>query len=268
MTVPANLIDNTPDYYDLPQKIDNNGELYEKYLFEKLRGERLTPIGFRPAGSDSNAPDIKFLWKGNPYNLEVKLNKVADFGQSGLTYVNNKWKLHGSKGIAHESMRTMLFNMGIEDFVNSKAGWGDLGKPRLFELKDAKPKSLSPTWGDKDADFEKFLDKYIPIPNNTVTNYYKGKNVNYLHIGGLGTYYMGADPAQMVQPTGMQRFQADLKLRIRKKGSSSSPNYRFSLALKLASTPRESDFDIETEDAIAVLNDNQQDKIDELLATL
>tara|TARA_Y100001970_G_C13949988_1_gene707740 strand:+ start:68 stop:850 length:783 start_codon:yes stop_codon:yes gene_type:complete len=257
MAIPANLIDNTPDYYDLPQKIDNNGELYEKYLFEKLRGERLTPIGFRPAGSDSNAPDIKFMWKGNSYNLEVKLNKVADFGQSGLTYVNNKWKLHGKKGIAHESMRTMLLNMGIEDFVNSKAGWGGLGKPRLFELKDAKPKPLSPTWADKQEDFGKFLDKYIPIPNNTVTNYYKGKNVNYLHIGGLGTYYMGADPAQMVQPTGMQRFQADLKLRIRKKGSSSSPNYRFSLALKLASTPNESEFDIETEDAIAVLNDNQ-----------
>ena len=30
MAIPANLIDNTPDYYDLPQKIDNNGELYEK----------------------------------------------------------------------------------------------------------------------------------------------------------------------------------------------------------------------------------------------
>ena len=254
MALSPRLIDDTPDYYDLPQNVNNKGILYEAFLFEKLKGERLTPRGFTPAASDSNAPDIKFMWKGNPYNLEVKLNKGADFGQSGLKYKNNKWELDGDKAIAHVSMREMLKRMGIEDFVNSRAGWGGLGQPRLFKLKD---EGLTPTWADKEDDYNKFQDKYIPIPNNTVTNYYKAKNINYIHIGGLGTYYMGADPAQMVASSNMPRFQADLKLRIRKKGSSSNPNYRFSLALLLASTPNESEFDIENEDSLTVLNDNQ-----------
>ena len=254
MAISPNLIDDTPDYYDLPQNVNNKGILYEAFLFEKLKGERLTPRGFAPAASDSNAPDIKFMWKGNPYNMEVKLNKGADFGQSGLKYKNNKWELDGSNAQAHVSMREMLKRMGIEDFVNSRAGWGGLGQPRLFKLKED---NLTPTWADKEDDYNKFQDKYIPIPNNTVTNYYKAKNINYIHIGGLGTYYMGADPAQMVASSNMPRFQADLKLRIRKKGSSSNPNYRFSLALLLASTPNESEFDIETEDSLAVLTDNQ-----------
>ncbi len=254
MAISPKLIDDSPDYYDLPQNVNNKGILYEALLYEKLRGERLIPRGFTPAASDSNAPDIKFMWKGNPYNMEVKLNEAADFGQSGLKYKNNKWELDGSKAPAHVSMREMLKRMGIEDFVNSRAGWGGLGQPRLFKLKE---EGLTPTWADKQDDYQKFKDKYIPIPNNTVTNYYKSKNINYIHIGQLGTYYMGADPAQMVASTNMPRFKADLKLRIRKKGSSSNPNYRFSLALLLASTPNESEFDIENEDSLAVITDNQ-----------
>ena len=214
----------------------------------------LIPRGFTPAASNSLAPDIQFMWKGNPYNMEVKLNEAADFGQSGLKYKNNKWELDGSKAPAHVSMREMLKRMGIEDFVNSRAGWGGLGQPRLFKLKE---EGYTPTWADKEDDYNKFQDKYISIPNNTVTNYYKSKNINYIHIGELGTYYMGADPAQMVRFTNMPRFEADLKLRIRKKGSSSNPNYRFSLALLLASTPRESEFDVSDNASIEIITSNQ-----------
>ena len=254
MAIPPKLIDDTPDYYDLPQQMNNKGIIYEAYLYEALKDMGLIPKGFAPAASDSMAPDIKFMWKGNPYNLEVKLNKAADFGQSGLKYKNNKWKLDGSKAPAHVSMREMLKRMGIEDFVNSKKGWGGLGQPRLFKLKE---EGYTPTWADKEDDYNKFQDKYISIPNNTVTNYYKSKNINYIHIGELGTYYMGADPAQMVRFTNMPRFEADLKLRIRKKGSSSNPNYRFSLALLLASTPRESEFDVSDNASIEIITSNQ-----------
>jgi len=254
MALSPRLIDNTPDYYDLPQQMNNKGILYESFLYETLKDKGLIPRGFTPAASDSNAPDIKFMWKGNSYNLEVKLDKRADFGQSGLKYKNNKWKLDGNKAPAHVSMREMLKRMGIEDFVNSRAGWGGLGQPRLFKLKD---EGMTPTWADKQDDYDKFQDKYIPIPNTTVTSYYKGKSINYIHIGGLGTYYMGGDPAQMIPFTNIPRFKADLKLRIRKKGSSSNPNYRFSLALLLASTPNESEFDISDDASIEILTSNQ-----------
>tara|TARA_B100000700_G_scaffold311208_1_gene392753 strand:+ start:39 stop:803 length:765 start_codon:yes stop_codon:yes gene_type:complete len=254
MAISPRLIDNTPDYYDLPQKMNNKGILYEAFLYETLKDKGLIPRGFTPAASDSNAPDIKFMWKGNSYNLEVKLDERADFGQSGLKYRNAKWELDGNSAPAHVSMREMLRRMGIEDFVNSRAGWGGLGQPRLFKLKED---NLTPTWADKQDDYDKFQDKYIPIPNTTVTSYYKGKNINYIHIGGLGTYYMGGDPAQMIPFTNIPRFQADLKLRIRKKGSSSNPNYRFSLALLLASTPNESEFNISDDASIEILTSNQ-----------
>ena len=68
---------------------------------------------------------------------------------------------------------------------------------------------------------------------------------------------MGGDPANMVISTKMPLFKPELKLRIRKKGSSSDSNYRFSLALLLKKAPNESEFDIENEDSLAVITDNQ-----------
>ena len=119
MAISPKLIDDTPDYYDLPQNVNNKGILYEAFLFEKLKGERLTPRGFTPAASDSNAPDIKFMWKGNPYNMEVKLNKGADFGQSGLKYKNNKWELVDRKDTINDLIDQKHSMLNTVDIKNS-----------------------------------------------------------------------------------------------------------------------------------------------------
>ena len=235
------VADSSPDYYDLPLNINNKGILYEEALFAKLKEVSVVPRGFKPAGSDSLAPDLKFIWLGKVYNLEVKLDKKADYGQSGLRYVNNAWQLDGSSASAHVSMRQMLHDMGITKFVNSREGWGGLGQPRKYLVESH---GINTTWADKESDYGTFLDKYISIPNDTVTRYYNSKGIYYIHIGKLGTFYMGSDPANMARATEMAEFDADLKLRIRKKGSSSNPNYRFSLALLLANIPLASRFDI------------------------
>ena len=256
------LIDDSPDYYDLPQKINNKGILYEARLHEKLRGYGLVPRGFAPAASDSNAPDIQFMWKKNPQNLEVKLNKAADFGQSGLTWHGNattgKWILHGDRGPSHVAMRQRLESMKVLDFVNGDKGWGNLGMPRRFL-----PHVIErgPTAEDKRSDYLNFKDKTIPIPISAVKDYYRSKNIFYIHIGGLGTYHMGGDPAQMATFTNMPELIGECKLRIRKKPvgsvSGGSTNYRFSLALLLKKVTNTSEFDITDDSGIEILNSNQ-----------
>ena len=51
----------------------------------------------------------------------------------------------------------------------------------------------------------------------------------------------------------MIKFNGSLKLRIRKKGSSSKPNYRFSTALIVDKKPTKSTFDITQSDSIDFL---------------
>jgi len=262
--IDAKLIDDSPDYYDLPQKINNNGILYEARLHEKLKDFGLVPKGFEPAASDSNAPDIQFKWKNNSHNMEVKLNKAADFGQSGLIWHGNattgKWILHGNSGPSHVAMRERLKSMDILKFVNGKEGWDtkNLGMPRRF-----KPDVIKngPTAEDKRHDYLTFKDKTIPIPISAVKDYYKSKNIFYIHIGGLGTYHLGGDPAKMVWFTKMPELTGECKLRIRKKPvgsvSGGSTNYRFSLALLLKKAPNQSEFDITDDASIEILTSNQ-----------
>tara|TARA_Y100000004_G_scaffold58734_1_gene65398 strand:- start:44 stop:835 length:792 start_codon:yes stop_codon:yes gene_type:complete len=240
------------DYYDLPSNVNNKGFVYEEYIFELLKDQNLVPAGFVPAGADNSAPDCKFLWNGKPYNLEIKLDEKADYGQSGLKYnvSTKKWFLDGKNTVQDKTMRENLKQLGVEGFVNSKDAWGGAGVPRLFQRKS---KNEKVTWGDKEYDYKTFPDKYIPIDTNTLSSFYNSKKIYYIHIGGYGTYYMGQDPAGMSRFTEIRKFNGTLKLRIRKKGSSSSPNYRFSTALLIDKKPTKSAFDITQSDSLDFL---------------
>ena len=241
------------DYWNLPSNWDNKGFLYEELIFNKLNDQGLVPRGFTPAGADNNAPDCKFIWKGDSYNLEIKLDEKADYGQSGLKYniQTKKWYLDGKNTIQDRTMREQLKSLGVEDFVNSSNGWGSVDfPPRKFVRESNREKT---TWGDKEFDYANFPDKYVPIDSNTLSSFYNSKNIYYIHIGGYGTYYMGRDPANMARAVDMARFNGTLKLRIRKKGSSSNPNYRFSTALLIDRKPTPSSFDISQSDSIDFL---------------
>ena len=54
------------------------GFLYERSIFNKLKGKGITPRGSKPAGSNPNLPDAVFIYQGQPYNLEVKLDLRTD----------------------------------------------------------------------------------------------------------------------------------------------------------------------------------------------
>jgi len=241
------------DYWNLPSNYNNKGFLYEELIFNKLNDQGLVPKGFTPAGADNNAPDCKFMWKGEEYNLEIKLDEKADYGQSGLKYNmgTKKWYLDGKNTIQDKTMREQLKSLGVEDFVNSTKGWGSVKQPPRKFVRESKREKV--TWGDKEFDYANFKDKYIPIDSNTLSNFYNSKKIYYIHIGGYGTYYMGRDPAKMARFVDMSKFNGSLKLRIRKKGSSSSPNYRFSTALLIDKKPTKSAFDISQDDAMDFL---------------
>ena len=47
------------------------GFLYERSIFNKLKGKGITPKGSKPAGANPNLPDAVFIYQGQPYNLSL-----------------------------------------------------------------------------------------------------------------------------------------------------------------------------------------------------
>ena len=213
------------------------GFLYEGRVFNKLKSKNLVPSGVRPAGPDPSKPDAVFLYDKVAHNLEVKLDLATDFGQGTLEYKDGAWNLGGADTPAAEEMRNILNAVGTVQFTNTS--WGYQGAPNkgTVENKDITEEMVR-------EDYRRFKDKFLSVPLSSLFNYYAAKNTYYIQIGGYGTYYMAANPANLPVP----RFNGAMKLRIRLKRGGSTPiyNYRFTTALQVTQKPSKSKFDIDT----------------------
>lgn len=212
------------------------GFVYEGKIHRKLLSKKLVPSGFTPAGSDSNAPDAMFLYDKISYKLEVKLDLNADYGQGTLEYQNKKWVLGGSKTAAAEELRNLMRSVGIENFANKK--WGPKGPPNKGIVDN---KAI--TNDMVKSDYARFTDAFLPIKSSALWSYYGSKQTYYIQIGGYGLYYMSSNPAGLPVP----QFNPGLRIRLRLKrgGSSTIYNYRFTTALQITNKPSKSKYDID-----------------------
>lgn len=219
----------------------NKGILYEQKVNSVLKRNGAQRKDFRPAGSDSNAPDAEIRVRGKDYKVEVKLDTKVDFGQGSLDYntKTGKWSLGGAQTDSAEQMRQFLRMIGVEKEVNKR--WGKLGAPRKYTVDTKKF-----TKKDVDHDYKTFKDFFVDIPSDAVANYYASKSTYYIQIGGgYGLYYMSSNPAQIPD---IKQFNLKLRLRVRIKRGGSSPlnNYRFTTAIQAVSgSLHHSDSDLE-----------------------
>jgi hypothetical protein len=202
---------------------DNKGFLYENTINDKLLKYGLgTGQG---AGSDSNAPDAVLILGNSKHKIEIKLDLAVDFGQGSLDYdlKKKKWILGGAKTTSAQQMREFLTVVKVPQLVQRE--WGDAGPPRKFTVPTSQFKQK-----DVNFDYQHFTDRYVPIPNTAVANYYNSKKTYYIQIGGYGLYHMGRDVAKLDTP----EFNLQLRLRIRLKRGGSNPiyNYRFTTAIQ------------------------------------
>ena len=213
------------------------GFLYEAAIHTKLKNKGLVPLGFQPAAADPNKPDGKFIYNGQTYNLEVKLNLETDYGQGTLEYSQGKWGLGGANTPEADEMRNILNSVGAVQFVNNQ--WGLMGIPHKGTVMN---EQFTPEMVRQD--YKRFTDKYLSVPLSSLFNYYAAKNTSYIQIGGYGMYYMGSNPANLPVP----QFNGALRLRIRTKRGGSNPiyNYRFTTALQVTQKPSRSRYDIDS----------------------
>jgi hypothetical protein len=207
------------------------GFAYERRIYSELSIDDLIPDGFSPAGS-GHGPDGMFLFKDAAFNLEIKLDLKADYGQVELRNKHGKWEFGGR----NEEAKELYNGLGILDFVEKE--WGKHGQPRKETVS-----TKNFTREDEQWDRAHFKDAFITVPLSAFEKHYLTKNVNYIQIGGYGFYYIGKDVAGI----GCPRFAPQLRLRIRRKMRSSKKlnGYGFLTALQIAKKPKKSKFDID-----------------------
>ena len=209
----------------------NKGFQYELDLYDILKSENLTPPNFSPAGG-GHGPDGMFMFRGKPYNFEIKLDQAADYGQVELRYKNGSWDFGGK----NEEAKQLYRSLGVLDFVNEK--WGSHGAPKKETVS-----SKDFTQDDVKNDYEKFKDAFMSIPASALASHYAKKGTYYIQVGKAGFYHLEKDIAGLGTP----KFDATLKLRIRIKRRTSKKlnGYGFLTALKIDKRAKKSKFDLE-----------------------
>ena len=205
------------------------GFLYERSIFNKLKSKGITPRGSEPAGPNPNLPDATFIYEGQPYKLEVKLDLRADFGQGTLNYVDGVWTLGGADTPEAEEMRRLLESVGTAEFANLE--WGKKGIPNKGTVETG-----NFTQEMVREDYTRFKDGFKIVNKRNIWDYYAAKDTYYIQIGGYGLYYMSANPANLPIP----QFNVTSRLRIRMKPSQSYPvySYGFKTAILVQTKPQ------------------------------
>lgn len=209
----------------------NKGDNYEQNIFDLLTARGLIAIG-STRGGVGNATDIKFLHNFQEYNLEVKLDLEADYGQKMLKWNNGIWSW-----CVDDAVTSFYTSVGVLDIVNAK----NFVPNRYSIARD----EITPQ--QKNQDQKAFEDK-VEIDINSLYDFYGGKDCYYIQIGGYGLYHLKRD----ILSLGTSQFDCKMKLRLRAKTIHSSPVYKYGfyavLKVDKEEKPKKSCFDLEQKD--------------------
>ncbi|MFN5862418.1 MAG: hypothetical protein ACK451_10625 [Pseudanabaena sp.] len=209
----------------------NKGDNYEQNIFDLLSSKGLIATGSTRGGA-GNATDIKFLYNSQEYNLEVKLDLEADYGQKMLRWDNGIWGW-----CVDDAVTAFYTSVGVLDIVNAK----NLIPNRYSILRD------EITVQQKKQDQKAFEDK-LEIDINSLYDFYSDKNCYYIQIGGYGFYHLKRDILHLGTP----QLNCKMNLRLRAKTNHSNPVYKYSfyafLKVDKKDKPQKSFYDLEQKD--------------------
>ena len=207
----------------------NKGDEYEDKIFKLMAGKGILLHGCKRAGAGVGC-DAIFVHQGKSYNLEIKKDLFADYGQKMLNWN----KQDGWFWRTRDEINELYNKFGVLGHIRAKG---------IIPNKHSKPdKSL--TVVDKKEDQHNFEDTGLTVDCEALLKFYGEKNVFYIQIGeGYGFYCLSKDPAGL----GVPKFDANFTLRLRAKTIHSEPihMYGFYAVLKVRGKPKRSKYNIE-----------------------
>lgn len=207
----------------------NKGDAYEDKIFRIMEMHNITPKGSRRAGAGTGT-DCIFITQGKEYNLEIKKDLKADYGQKTFHWSNEM----GWSWSIKDDLTDFFDKFHVIELLNKK----NISPNKFTKLKEVL------TLEDKKSDQTLFEDRTLRVPAESLFNFYKRKGCSYLQVGeGFGFYNLGDDPANL----GVPEFHSDFMLRLRAKTIRSLPiwNYTFYAVLKVVGKPEKSTYNLE-----------------------
>ena len=143
-------------------------------------------IGSSCAGATHDVPDCWLHVKDSKGNItaepvEIKLDIGADFGQMNLQWdkENNGFTFSGENEEMKNLYKTFVItskdgnSYSLLEYINSPHIWGNHGIPAKYKL--TKQSTLIEKIDAWSQDKEKFQNKFIEIPFDTITTFYSNK---------------------------------------------------------------------------------------------
>ncbi len=226
----------------------NKGDDYEEKIFQICEKKKILARNFNRAGA-SDQSDIKILHQGKEFNVEIKADENADYGQKYL-----KWEIKkGWQWVKDDNVTKMYNRMKIiENYINKN-----------FIPKKFTKKKSEITNKDKRFDQINFEKPEINIPLYTLFEYYLEKNCYYIQLENCGFYHLKKD----INNFGTSQFDGVITLRLRAKTINSTKkiysknkvgkkirkdtgiptpwNYGFLGVIKMSKKPSISNFDLQ-----------------------
>lgn len=174
----------------------SSGKANERDFCNQLRRLRYRGEAIRvadPAGTKKDAPDtVLTLSDGHVLVIELKENKASEGGGSNLVYRD------GHYARPKNPVVDRYYPAGYEPWEGRA--------PSCIAGDDKSPE----TWArEKDS----FPGLYLDVADTAVSEYYRSKKVDYIHVKGKGIYHTGTDPMGW----GVPAFTPPCRLRIRAK---------------------------------------------------
>jgi len=173
--------------------------------------------------------DVKFLYKSQEYNVEIKVDLKADYGQKML-----KWDIKNKSWFwsVDDSVTQLYTSIGILDYVNQKNF-----TPNRFTISKEQI-----TIQHKKQDQQAFEGKHT-LNIKALYQFYSNKNCYYIQVGDYGFYHLERDILNLGTP----QFNCGIYLRLRAKTIHSNPIYKYGFyaVIKTNKKPNLSIYDIE-----------------------
>ena len=214
----------------------NLGDQYENDIFEVCKKKKILKKNSERGQASSNS-DLIFVHQNKEYNLEVKADLNADFGQK---YLN--WSIEsGWQWSKPDEVTDFYDQFNVIGLINNKF------VPRKYTLDNDQI-----TEEDKIFDQRSFEKPNIECDIKGLYKYYKSKNCFYLQLENYGFYHLDSDIANL----DTAQFDGTVSLRLRCKTNHSIPihKYSFLAVLKMKKKPTISKFNLENDSKFPNIN--------------
>jgi len=199
---------------------------YEMNVYKALKAANIPDLdpGEKPGAGFSNvgSGDIEAIYKGNPFNIEIKLSIKDQMGGGSVAYNRKTTQLIPSPKLSAsaETEDLEILLKAVEnkipqinkylDFIATQEPkqlhreYAKLGVP-FVASKDAKEQAVK-------QGYQKAIQSYVKLDSRYIKNHYNSKNVYYIQIGKAGLFYMGKNPLNLPIPEFSGEIQVEVRI--------------------------------------------------------